>query len=334
MATTGLSALGKRMLGPAGRFVLGALGSLEDKILPDYELCHGPVFIVGLPRSGTTLLYQLTTYALTTSYFTNLALRLRVQGIVRPPAVFAAWLGSLLRLPEHRRETFRSSHGITRGLGNPSDSVMIWQHWFPNRYVDAGELTADARHAIYQIVSGTEKMFGQPFVDKCTHHSIRIRALVEIFPTALFVHCTRNPLAVAQSLYLASIRPGIEPPEERWDSTRPRGFELLWHLGMVERVCKQVYLIEQEIRKGLAFVLPQGIVKVDYSDICQAPQRVVENVASLMDRNGVRTTQVRSVPAQFACSSVRRIDTATYQTMIDRLEGLFGHKMQRLDEPK
>jgi hypothetical protein len=318
----------KALSRPIARPIFGSLAWLEDRLLPDYQLRYSPVFVVGTPRSGTTLLCQLVDHALATSYFTNLASRLRVQGIRRPPVAFSAWLAKSLKLTDRCQETFNSSYGRTRGWGNPNDSVMIWQHWFPNRYMDAGELPPDAQHAVYQAVARTERVFGHPFVDKCTHNSTRIRALVEIFPSALFIQCIRNPLATAQSIYV-----GWANSPHLWEAARPKEFEGLRHKSLIERVCGQVYFLERDIEEGLAAVPPERVLSVHYRDVCLSPEHEVSRIADFMNRHGASTKQIRPAPAGFPFSHARRIDVATHQALIDRLECLYGHEMVRLDEP-
>jgi hypothetical protein len=330
--STALPGLIKELLRPLAACVFGPMGWLEDKLLPDYQLCYSPVFIVGPPRSGTTLLSQLVNHALATSYFTNLTSRLRVQGIRRPPAVLSAWLAKSLRLTDRRQETFESHYGHTRGWGSPNDTTMVWKHWFPNRFVGVGELTHEARRAVYQVVAGTERVFGRPFVDKSVENSVRIGALVEIFPTALFLRCIRNPLAVAQSIYIGKAA-SAKRPQDWWFSTRPKEFDNLRHKRLIEQVTGQVYFLERNIAEGLAVVLPKHILSVDYRSVCLNPQREVSRIEDFMNHHGATTEQIRPVPLCFPFSHARRIDVATYQALIDHLERLYGHEMTRLDEP-
>jgi len=321
----------KRLLKPPARLVFGSLGWIQERLLPDYQLRYSPVFIIGIPRSGTTLLCQVANHALATCYFTNLASRLRVQGIRRPPVVFSAWLAKSFKLTDRRQETFQSDYGMTRGWGNPTDNVMIWQHWFPNHPMCAGELPPDDQRAVYQAVAGTERVFGRPFVDKCTHSSLRIPALAEVFPTALLILCIRNPLAIAQSLYVGWTRSGRPP--DKWGAARPEEFEDLKHKSVVERVCGLVYYLQQNIAQGLAAVSPERILSVDYRNVCLDPQRQVSEIADFMNRHGAPTKQIRPVPTRFPFSHTRRVDVTTYQALIDQLEHLYGHEMERLDEP-
>ncbi len=321
----------KNMTGPLARPIFGPLGWLEERLLPDYQLQYSPIFIVGPPRSGTTLLSQLVTYTLATCYFTNLASRLRVQGIRRPPVVLSAWLAKQLKLIERREETFKSSYGRTQGWASPNDSAMIWGHWFSNRFTGPDELTPEAQRAVYQIVAGTEKVFDAPFVDKAAENSVRVGALVQIFPNALFLRCIRNPLAVAQSIYIARTQSGY--PVDRWFSTRPKELQELRSKDLVEQVSGQVYFTEQNITEGLSLVSPDRILPIEYKKVCYEPQNQVKRIADFMNHHSAPTQQLRAPPTQFPYSYTRRLDVATYQLLIDQLERFYGYEMTRLGEP-
>jgi hypothetical protein len=316
--------------------VLGPLGWIEDTLLPDYELQYNPIFIIGPPRSGTTLLLQLITFTLTTCYFTNLAIRLRVQGISRPPVVLSAWLAKTLQLVDRRNETFRSRYGHTRGWGNPSDSVMIWQHWFAASHHSTAvdQLSPDRQRKLYQAVAGTERIFGRPFVDKATDNSVRICALSEVFPRALFIQCIRAPLAVAQSIYVGrsgEVRRGRPPSNTTF--TKPKEFSLIRHKSLVEQSCELLYFIEQNIATEKETVSPDRFLTVHYKEVCLNPQAEVSRILSFIRYHGTPVEQVRPTPQKFRFSHVRRVDAETYQTIIDHLERLYGYEIEKLDEP-
>ena len=321
----------KNLIGPLARPIFGPLGWLEDRLLPEYQLQFSPTFIVGPPRSGTTLLSQIVTCALATSYFTNLASRLRVQGIRRPPVIFSARLAELFRLTERHQETFQSHYGHTKGWGGPAGDAMILKHWFPNRFMGPGEVTSETRRSVYQVFAGTEHVFGYPFVSKTVENSVRIGALFEIFPTAIFLRCVRNPLAVAQSIYVA--RTQTRYPLNRWFSTWPKEVHELQQKSLEEQVCGQVYYIEQNMAEGLIDVEPDRILSVDYEQVCLNPRGQIDRIATFLSRNGASTKQIRTVPASFPCSNVRRIDADTYRILIHHLEDLYGYQMERLNAP-
>lgn len=85
-----------------------------------------PVFIIGAPRSGTTLLYQVMAARFQVAYSTNFL------------AMFykASILGMALSQKLHGGDssepnTFQSHHGSTAGHAGPYEAGEFWYRWFP-----------------------------------------------------------------------------------------------------------------------------------------------------------------------------------------------------------
>jgi hypothetical protein len=322
----------KNILRPPARVIFSMLSWVEGNISPDYELLHSPTFLIGPPRSGSTLLYQLVAYALSVSYFTNLAGRLRIQGSPSLP-VFSARLAKALSLIEHHHETFESHQGYGKGWGGPHTGEL-WDNWFPDGYIGRGELDTECQRLIYQAVAATERIFDCPFVGKAQRHCVRIQALVEIFPNALFIQNVRDPLDTAQSIYIARTRdlPRVphrpEDPRRAWFSVKPREYDRIKDKGLVEQVCEQVYFIEQNIAADRAIVGEDRFHFVHYEDVCQDPRRDVKRIADFLNSHGAPTRIVRPAPAFFDFSSGRKVAKDTYIAMAEYLETLYRRPMR------
>ena len=89
-----------------------------------------PIFIVGAPRTGSTIVYQLITQYFDTIYFNNLV------HLARENTYFGFWLSNKF-FKENPHNSFKSNHGdtLTGGLHAPSEGGQIWQKWLP-KYTD------------------------------------------------------------------------------------------------------------------------------------------------------------------------------------------------------
>jgi hypothetical protein len=323
----------KSILRPPARLIFSTLSWIEGKVSPEYKLHYSPTFFIGAPRSGSTLLYQLVAYTLSMSYFTNLTGRLCVQGSPAIP-VFTARLAKTLGLVERHSETFESYYGYGKGWGGPHTG-KIWDQWFPDGYIGSGELCARYQQAVYQAVAATERIFDRPFVSKGQKHSVRIQALVDIFPNALFIQLMRDPLAMAQSIFIARTRdfPYLprkpEDPRRAWFSVKPKEYDRIKDKGLMEQACEQVYFTEQDIAADRAVVGEDRFHFVHYRDLCQDPRREVGKIAEFLTNHGAPTQVIRSIPVSFKFSSGRKIDEATYLAMADYLEALYGRPVER-----
>lgn len=302
------------------------LSWLESGFPGEYELRYSPTFIIGPPRSGTTLVRQLVAWAIPTSYFTNFT-RASWDTLGYPLPIMTARVVKLLGLTNHAA-SFESEYGFTTGIGRPVEGGDIWNYFFQtyNAPVEPEQLAPERQRLIYQAVAGTERIFDLPFVNKTVDLSVRIRALAKIFPSALFIQVVREPLDVAQSLYKARL---YDYPDREFFSTRPRECEDLGNKSIVEQVCMQVYYIEKNIAFERSVVGPDRFLTVSYQAICEKPGRELERIAEFMNKYGAPARIVRSVPASFRYSHGCKIDQADYLAMAAYLEKLYrqDHEM-------
>jgi len=90
------------------------------------ELKEPPLFIVGAPRSGTTLLYQLVTKHYYFSFIRNIA-----NLYPQIPYILSKFIENV---DENTEDTLKSNYGYISGLKSPSEGGMIWNKYFPNEY--------------------------------------------------------------------------------------------------------------------------------------------------------------------------------------------------------
>lgn len=304
----------------AKRGIFSALSWLEQNFSGEYELRYSPTFIIGPPRSGTTLVRQLIAWAIPTSYFSNFT-RASWHMLGYPLPVMTARVVKWLGLTRHT-PSFESEYGFTPGIGRPVEGGDIWNYYFEtyNAPVEPEQLSPEQQRRIYQAVAATERIFDLPFVNKTVDLSVRIRALVEIFPDALFIQVVRDPLDVAQSLFKAHV---YDYADREFFSTRPKEYETLRHQSPIEQVCGQVYYIERNIAFERSVVGPDRFLTVSYQDICQKPGHELERVTEFMNSRGAPARLVRPVPASFPYSNGRKVDEANYQAMAACLEQLY-----------
>ena len=327
----------KKILRPPARLTLEALSWLEGKLWANVQLRYSPVFIVAPPRAGTTLLYQLMTGCLATSYFTNLAMRFNIRGGKTAP-IFGAYLSKLLGVTQNHNTTFKSYYGATKGWGGAHEGRLFWNQWFPQHVhaIPPGYLSSEAQRGVYRAVAGTERAFDLPFVNKRIMNSVRIEALAEIFPQAILIRCTRNPLDIAQSIFVARTRDFPFQDQERdpkkfWVSVRPNEYETIKYKDLIEQVCEQVYYVEQSIIAAREALGEDRFLTVDYKDLCQSPHREIERIIKFMNDHNAPTDIVRTLPDSFPYSTGCKIDEHSYIAMRDYVNQLYGYS--GADEP-
>lgn len=281
---TGLAELARRAPFWLLPRLLAPLGALERprlaRVRGEAPISPPPTFIVGAPRTGSTLLYQVLTNTFEVAYISNLA------------AYFhhALWLG--LRLHDRRFGTrphgsFESRHGRTRGLIAPSETGKFWYRFFPRDrdFVAAGEVPFERLDPLRRTVAAAVEDLKRPIVFKNLNNGQRLQALREAFPEALVVFVRRDPLATARSLAVARRR--ANGTLDAWFSVRPRDWKALLALPWPEQVVAQVRSIERQIEEDLGRFPPGRVLTVRYESLLRDPAAEIDRVAAFYAGNGV-----------------------------------------------
>lgn len=327
----------KNILQPLASLGFNLLGGIDKIVWSEAELHYSPVFIMTPPRSGSTLLYQLMAGHMATCYFSNLADRLRVQGSEISPAL-SAYLVKLFGLDKAAVSVFESYYGRSGSWGGPNEANGIWERWFPEdpHHVPPGYLSAEARRGVYRAVAVTERIFDRPLLNKCIRNSVRIEAIAEIFPTALFIQCNRNPLDIAQSLFVARTRDfpfkdnQSEDPRKWWFSVKPKEYETIQTKSIVEQVCEQVYYVEKSIELARQTLGESRFLNVDYKNLCENPHQEIALIVDFMNKNDAPTRVTKSLPDSFPYSTGCKIEPTDYKALSDCLERLYERPMELL----
>ena len=288
---------------------LSWLGSLEERKLMEssLELKYPPIFILGPPRSGTTLMYQLMIHRYQLSFFTN------ISDMLNKFPVSAARWGR--RIYSQYESSFESNYGRVDGKLAPSEAGGIWNRWFPYEsqdgynYTAAGQLSIEKQKLVYQTVAGIEKLSDLPFVNKNVKHSVRILALNEIFPSSLFLRVVRDPEEIAVSILHGRKRQTTDV--SAWWSAMPKEIDQLTGLDVLEQVAGQVYFLEKNITEDLSQIDSQRHLTIEYDRLCNQPQAVMSEIAELARLNNCNLKLNQEMPTSFKKSSQEKKDVST-----------------------
>lgn len=164
-----------------------------------------PIFIIGTPRCGSTMLHGLLSCHEKTGYITN------TMDLFRDPQVFYAveWLRKTFDLNVRGERYLRDS--IEVDAKSPSEGMRFWgeflgrdpfELYWPERR--AGEFSAEhiqkamdyIRHVLYCF----DKTGDVSFLNKSPALVTELRVLQDLFPDARFVHLVRDGRMVANSM--------------------------------------------------------------------------------------------------------------------------------------
>jgi len=220
------------------------------------------VFVLGLPRSGTTLVSHYLVHRLEIAYWTS--------GVGQHPRAPVVTTFLERRRGPHLSE-LRSRDGRVEGADAPREAGSVWERFFDlERYTRFDDLRPGDALALRNLVAATQRVFGgTPFVNKDAKHVLRIDALARVFPESLFLVVRRRPQDVALSILRARFELCADPMQ--WWSVKPPDHERLAGLPVEEQVAGQVLSLRRRLDADLAALPQERVLRLDYERFCREP---------------------------------------------------------------
>jgi len=252
---------------------------LTQRADPAAPLRPPPIFIVGAPRSGSTVLYQLMANQWDVMYVSNLA-ALFYHSLAVGLRVHAAVIGDR---PFNR---FDSVHGRTPGLEGPSECGRCWHRWFPRDrdFVAAGEIPADAVHDLRRTFIAIATAHRRPLLIKNLNCGQRLQVLRQALPEALIIVCRREPVANAVSILNGRL--DATGSRERWWSVRPRHMHDIRSRPYWEQVVHQVHALEEQTWHDLQDWPAEQWTTMQYDALCNDPAGELARLRAFLATGG------------------------------------------------
>ena len=291
-----------------------------DNVVPNFgTLKCPPTFLVGPPRSGTTLTRLLIYEGINTSYFSELAAQ-AVHCGGKPAPLISSLISRYSKKAVTKEDRFVNSYGSSKGKAAPIEGEAIWNYLFGTKYdaVEPEDLSVAQQRKIQKVIHMTELAFGGlPFVDKSTALSVRIRALTKVFPQASFIHVTRDYLDTAQSILVAR---QTKFPE--WIGPRPTECLHSENDTLVQQVCKQVFYTEANIAMEKAVVGEDRFLTIPYSNVCNNPRATFDQIVDFLANRQVPIEVLSPATEPFEQSTGRKVSEDDYAALKNEFEVL------------
>lgn len=242
------------------------------------------IFLVGMPRSGTTVIFEALTARHDVAWFSNYLRRC-------PDMPALSTLSRLVDLsPRMRWSMGRSDQKKSRlerlAIG-PDEAYSVWRRCCGERfqfdYLLGVQATPAEKERVRATVADVRRYQGKPhFAAKLTGPG-RIGYLSSIFPDARFVHVLRDGRAVVQSL--------MKVPFWR---QRDRMNRPAWRNGLTERdladwerhersplalAAVQWRRVIESTREEAASRAPDRYAEINYEQFVARPRQVLDGIA-------------------------------------------------------
>jgi hypothetical protein len=257
-----------------------ALRPVEELLISRYRRPDTPVvFIVGVPRSGTTLLYQLMVRQLQMGYVNNYMARFWMAPIV----------GAIAYRLAHRREDasipLKSHLGGTPTPASPHEFSWFWEYWTEFGDIDdhpESSLQKMQWEPIRRELEGLAGFFEAPLVLKSINYvNYHIEWIARLMPQAKFLWIRRKSEYVAQSIYESRQKRYDDP--EVWWSVRPADVDRWLDRPPAEQIAHQIRDIDRGVREGLRAIDPARHRTLTYESLTLQPRETLRAVADLAD---------------------------------------------------
>ncbi|MBO6712785.1 MAG: sulfotransferase [Balneola sp.] len=278
----------------------------------DFSTKTPPIFILGAPRSGTTLFYQSLVLEFDFAYLSNLHCKLF-------GAPYLAEKISDYRSKYQQNPTFKSRFGSTKNWFSPSECGEYWYRFFRRSpqfvsLADAeGQELINLKTSYYALQNAANK----PVVFKNLLSVLRLEPILEVFPDALFLYVRRNEVENAHSILAA--RKALYNDYDKWFSLQPPSVSKISLLSPEKQAVEQIREVHSLIKKSLKGKEKQ-LFELDYEAFCNNPELIMDNVSSFLSQNGFRHSRSSTIKEPFKKSSKITIDKELYSNLVQYIQ--------------
>jgi hypothetical protein len=246
------------------------LDGIDSEYNPEGDVFHN-IFIVGAPRSGTTVLSQLFAGCSDAGYVNNL-----MASFWKAPVT-----GALLseRWMRDRIFTGCSIYGQTNDISEPHEFGAFWRDKLQNSDMVQRANGQDINwRDLLDVLNSVSIVFGRPMVYKVFQLFWYIREFHQASPNGKWLWIQRD--TVDNALSLLDLRRHQTGNINQWVSAKPLGAELHCDQGPHLEVVAQVQLINNWLKDELS-KLPENIWRrVTLESLTHDTERVFEELCS------------------------------------------------------
>jgi Sulfotransferase family len=265
----------------------------EEALYRDLDVQAPFVFVLGLPRSATTLMSQVLAYSLEAGYVDNVVARLWLA------PVHGIRLSRSL-LGERGSPAFESDYARTSDLHGIHEFGYFWRHWLRKEtfgdVVHAREREGDIDWAGLRraLANMQAELGGNAFVAKNILAGYHLPRLRETLGEVIYVYVERDPLDVAVSILDARRKYYVDP--NTWWSYTPVEYEALAELDYWEQIAGQVHYLSRFYDAALEEAGLDVVVRTTYEELCRRPRGVLEAVGERSLAAHGREIPIRTEP--------------------------------------
>lgn len=231
------------------------------------------LWVLGLPRSGTTLLTQLIAFCLDVGYVNSLMARFWL-------APLSGARLSRLVVGDFKNVDYSSRYGKSGNVSIPHEFSYFWQHWLKMEHMPPYDPAAAVGEidwsGLRQTLLGMAAIFGKPMVHKALYVGYHVARFDEVFQKSIFLYIERDPSDVAVSICKA--RMDYYSDLDEWWSLYPIDYEELVGRPYWEQIAGQISSLSSMFRNQLEVLPKANALWISYRELCDDPQGVLNRI--------------------------------------------------------
>lgn len=276
------------------------------------------IHVIGVPRSGTTLMNQLICSHLDIGYINNLIARFWQAPVT------AIHLSRKL-LGDRYTSSYKSAYGKTNHIQEPHEFNFFWSYQL--NYDDLRvKSQIEAEKIEWKSVAHTLKniihAFKKPVAFKSFLLGWHAQLIQQHLTKTCFVLIKRNPLDNALSLL--DTRDKYFGSRENWSTLKPQNYESLLKLSPYEQVAAQVYYMEKTYQDQLDLIPKANYRIFKYEEVCKNPSHALKEIQSMLNNHGGSTSIINHDFPKLNPSSRKTNDTDDIEKTKQALEAYFS----------
>ena len=229
------------------------------------------VFVIGSPRSGTTILTQMLTYLLDIGYINNLT-----AAFWNSPA-----LGVLISRKLVNGKSFAgvSEFGVTNDVSEPHEFGGFWR-----KHLDYPDMTQQMSHPIAwsQLLHSLDQIgaaWQKPVIYKVFQLYWHLVEFHQLRPDTKWIWVERDPIDNAASLQKLYLK---RKEVDGWTSAVPREALRFGDHGILPKCAAQIHYTNQWIRNQLALIPHANWLRVPLGDLVNSPNETMRYIGDFL----------------------------------------------------
>lgn len=218
------------------------------------------IFILGAPRTGSTIFYQAIAAYFSLPFLSNLTNTYFPKSPIVGLSIQAAYCNS-------DGLVFESRYGKVPGDFQPSEASMVMAHWFggghPSQTVSK-QILPEREDQFLDTLAAAECLFGKPLVIKNAWNCFRVDYLAKTLPDAAFLWIKRDLVASSKSDLRA--RYVVQGDPCVWNSATPANVDVLRLRPYWEQVVENQYEFSRAISSAGKKLPKERFLEVWYED--------------------------------------------------------------------